>query len=339
MHEDELLDVKKLRISFNTDEGLITPVEDVSFKVGKGKVLGIVGESGSGKSISTRALIKLLPDNAVIDPGSQILFTNKCGDIVNVSALTSKDKRLRKIRGGEIGMIFQEPMASFSPVYTIGNQITEAILQHCLPKDGSKGRISKQESKEIAIDMLNRVGISKPDLRFNQYPHELSGGMRQRAMIAVALCTSPSLLIADEPTTALDVTIQAQILKLLKELQQELGMATIFISHDMGVIANIADEVAVMYLGVIVESGSITAVIKNPLHPYTQGLLQAIPRIDQLGKKLHPISGNVPGPRERPRGCPFHPRCSRRSHRRCNGRKIVSNEVNLGHFVRCVHYQ
>ncbi|WP_346909829.1 ABC transporter ATP-binding protein [uncultured Roseibium sp.] len=297
-----MLTVENLSISFRTDEGLITPVQGVSFSVEKGKTLGLVGESGSGKSISTKALMRLLPGNSTLSPETRIRYTAKDGREIKIDEVKPGARALRKLRGGEIGMIFQEPMASFSPVYTVGNQMIETIRLH-------RG-VGKREAREMAIEMLDKVGISNAPERIDQYPHELSGGMRQRAMIALALSAGPALLIADEPTTALDVTIQAQVLELMRDLQRDLGMAMIFITHDLGVIAQIADEVAVMYLGTIVERGPTRDVIRSPRHPYTQGLLKAIPSVDKLHDRLSPVPGDIPSPTERPSGCPFHTRCS-----------------------------
>lgn len=354
---DLLIDVQDLRVSFRTDEGIITPVDKVNYRIRSGRTLGIVGESGSGKSVSTRALTKLLPKNAIIDPNSKILFNSGNGSgPIDVNNYGASSKEIRKLRGGEVAMIFQEPMASFSPVYTIGNQIIEAVREHRIAGDSplaptatvgsqitesvraNSSNIGKKEAKDIAVDMLKRVGIANASLRVNQYPHELSGGMRQRAMIAVALSTHPSVLIADEPTTALDVTIQAQILELMKELQAELGMSIVFITHDMGVIAQVADEVAVMYLGNIVERGPTREVISNPLHPYTKGLLRAIPRLDRLGERLEAVGGDIPGSHARPGGCPFHPRCAQRIHGTCEMTLPQRTEQSPEHFVRCFLY-
>lgn len=349
-----LLDVKNLRVSFRTDEGIITPVDGVNFTLKKGKTLGIVGESGSGKSVSARALVKLLPKNAIIDPQSRMYYyNNECGGI-NLTPLPSYSKEIRRLRGGDIAMIFQEPMASFSPVYTIGNQIVEAVRQHrtsdqsplaATARIGEQirevlqtgGKVGKKEAREIAVEMLDRVGISKPELRVNQYPHELSGGMRQRAMIAVALSTHPKILIADEPTTALDVTIQAQILELMRELQNDFAMSIIFITHDMGVISHIADEVAVMYLGMVVEQGPTFKLIHQAMHPYTNGLLDAIPRLDKLNERLKPVQGDIPGPLERPSGCPFHPRCPQFKPGTCDV-KIPPVVEKDSRVVRCFLY-
>ncbi|MCT4555185.1 MAG: ABC transporter ATP-binding protein [Pelagimonas sp.] len=276
-----LLSVQNLSIDFRTDEGLVRAVRDVSFQVEAGRTLGIVGESGSGKSVSTKAVMRLLPGIAQIAPGARMEYRMKSGAQLDIAALKPRDRRLQKLRGGEIGMIFQEPMASFSPVYTIGNQVIEAITLH-------RG-LTRREARGFAIEMLDRVGITEPARRVDQFPHELSGGMRQRAMIALALSAGPAVLIADEPTTALDVTIQAQVLKLMRDLQADMGMGMIFITHDLGVIAQIADDVAVMYKGEIVERGTVREVIRTPQDPYTKRLLDAIPRLDRV-RPPKPIS-------------------------------------------------
>ena len=328
---DRLVTVTNLKVCFKTDEGLIRAVDGVDFTVKRDKTLGIVGESGSGKSVSTQAIMQLLPRNAVIDPDSSIKFYRPNGDIVDITRLKPESREVRRIRGGDISMIFQEPMSSFSPVYTIGHHITEAIMAH--------RQVSKKEAQAMAIDMLDRVGIANPAARVNQYPFELSGGMRQRAMIAVALSTQPALLIADEPTTALDVTIQAQILELMKQLQEELHMAIIFISHDLGVIAQIANEVAVMYLGRVMEYGSATEVINNPQHPYTQRLLKAIPRLDQLGMRLRAVGGDIPSPLERPTGCPFHTRCPHAIPGKCDRRDPGLTRLSATHAVNCFLFE
>lgn len=296
-----LLKVENLSITFATDEGPVTPVRNVSFTLEKGQTLGLVGESGSGKSISTKALMGLLPSTARLGDQSQIYYCNKQGETLAIEHLKPSNKQLQRLRGGEMGMIFQEPMASFSPVYSIGNQMIEAIRQH-------KG-LSKKAARGLAIETLTKVGISNPQYRVDQYPHELSGGMRQRAMIALALATEPALLIADEPTTALDVTLQAQVLALMHTLQKTEGMAMIFISHDLAVISQIADHIAVMYLGEVIEYGPTAEVIGKPQHPYTRGLLNALPDIARPEQRLKAVPGDIPSPLERPSGCAFHSRC------------------------------
>jgi oligopeptide/dipeptide ABC transporter ATP-binding protein len=273
-------------------------VEDVSFSLNKGEVLGLVGESGSGKSVTAKALMHLNARNAVYGPDSRITLHTEQGEVDVLSLRTPRD--LKVVRGGAISMIFQEPMASFAPAITIGKQMVEQLQLH--------GDMSKERAKEISVEMLDRVGISDASQRFNQYAFELSGGMRQRAMIAMALSTKPALLIADEPTTALDVTIQAQVLELMKDLVKEFHMGIIFITHDLAVIAQTADRVAVMYLGRILEKGRVEDVLRKPAHAYTRGLLNALPNLKDLDAPLTPIPGDIPSPLERPTGCVFHPR-------------------------------
>ncbi len=328
---DALLEVKDLRVSFKTDEGVILAVNGISFSVKPGQTLGIVGESGSGKSVSTKAIMQLLPKTAIIGGNSSIEWRRKNGDIVEITRLKSTGREMRRIRGGEIGMIFQEPMSSFSPVHTIGSQIVEVVQAH--------SQASKQQAREIAIDMLDKVGISNPSVRVDQYPFELSGGMRQRAMIAVALAVNPSLLIADEPTTSLDVTIQAQILELMNQLQEEFKMAIIFITHNLGVIAQVADEVVVMYLGEIMERGTAKEIVRQPQHPYTQSLLKAIPHLDHLGERLTAIGGDIPSPLERPEGCPFHTRCEQVIPGICDTRMPALTRIGSTHTVYCFLFE
>ena len=294
-----LIQVDNLNVQFVTDEGLVTAVESTSFALKPGEILGLVGESGSGKSVTAKSLMQLNAKNTRYGEDSRITLNLDSGT-VQVLGLT-RPRDLRVVRGGAISMIFQEPMASFAPAITIGQQMVEQLLIHTSQ--------TKKQAKELSIEMLARVGISDADKRFNQYAFELSGGMRQRAMIAMALSTYPKLLIADEPTTALDVTIQAQVLDLMKDLVSEFGMAILFITHDLGVIAQTADRVAVMYLGRIVETGPVREVLRNPLHPYTQGLLHALPRLESLDEPLTPVPGDIPSPLERPSGCVFHTRC------------------------------
>jgi len=319
-----LLNVNNLTLQFDTDEGRITAVDDVSFELNAGEVLGLVGESGSGKSVTAKALMKLNPDNAVYGDQSSITLTLEDDKIDVLSLKSGKD--LQVIRGGAVSMIFQEPMASFAPAISIGDQMVEQLRLH--------KNITKREATEISIEMLDRVGISDASKRFNQYAFELSGGMRQRAMIAMALSTRPSLLIADEPTTALDVTIQAQVIDLMKDLIKEFGMGILFITHDLGVIAQTADRVAVMYLGKLVEQGSVRDVIKNPSHPYTRGLLNALPKLDDLDTPLMPIPGDIPSPLERPQGCVFHTRCSM-AEPRCMQSVPAYSSFGDGHKAAC----
>ncbi len=294
-----LISVKDLTIRFRTEEGLVTAVENVSFDIAPGEVLGLVGESGSGKSVTAKALMRLNAGNTRYAEESRITL-NLDDEDVEVLAL-KRDRDMRIVRGGAISMIFQEPMASFAPAITIGDQMVEQLLIH--------SSMTKSEAKELSIEMLARVGIPEPARRFGQYAFEFSGGMRQRAMIAMALSTRPKLLIADEPTTALDVTIQAQVIDLMKDLIAEFGMAILFITHDLGVIAQTADRVAVMYLGKIVETGAVRQVIRDPHHPYTRGLLNALPKLEDLDAELTPVPGDIPSPLERPTGCVFNTRC------------------------------
>ena len=315
-----LLEVKNLDVKFDTDEGRITAVENISLSVDQGEVLGIVGESGSGKSVTAKSIMKLNPGNTSYNEDAEIILDNE-----NVLQFTSKQD-LKKIRGGKVSMIFQEPMASFAPAIKIGAQMVEQLLIH---KD-----INKDEAKSISINMLKRVGIADAEKRFNQYAFELSGGMRQRAMIAMALSTMPKLLLADEPTTALDVTIQAQVINLIKDIIKEYQMGVIFITHDLGVIAQVADHVAVMYLGSVVEKGPVNEILKNPKHPYTKGLLEALPDINNLDEPLKPIPGNIPSPLDRPTGCVFRTRCPNPCENCRDGNTEMGLiEVEPGHWV------
>jgi oligopeptide/dipeptide ABC transporter ATP-binding protein len=320
-----LLKVENLTLGFDTDEGRVTAIDDVSFELEPGEVMGLVGESGSGKSVTAKSLMKLNPDNAVYDPSSRITLTLDDGAVDVLSLRTAREMQV--VRGGAVSMIFQEPMASFAPAITIGDQMVEQLLLH--------GSMSKREATDISIEMLNHVGISDAPSRFKQYAFELSGGMRQRAMIAMALSTKPKLLIADEPTTALDVTIQAQVIDLMKDLVAEFGMGIIFITHDLGVIAQTADRVAVMYLGKIVETGTVRQIIRAPEHPYTKGLLNALPNLDDLGAELTPVAGDIPSPLERPPGCVFHTRCPQFIEGRCDAEPPEATNLGDGHSVSC----
>jgi oligopeptide/dipeptide ABC transporter ATP-binding protein len=320
-----LLKVENLNLQFRTDEGLITAVENVSFEINAGEVLGLVGESGSGKSVTAKSLMQLNPSNSVYSPESSIKLELE-NESVDVLSLKSSSE-LVVVRGGAVSMIFQEPMASFAPALTIGYQMVEQLLIHT--------SMSKKAAASLSVEMLERVGISDAGQRFHQYAFELSGGMRQRAMIAMALSTKPKVLIADEPTTALDVTIQAQVLDLMKDLVKEFGMAILFITHDLGVIAQVADRVAVMYLGGIVESGPVAKVLRSPSHPYTKGLINALPKIDALDEPLTPIPGDIPSPLERPSGCVFHTRCPEVIADRCNATVPTRTEVAKGHDASC----
>lgn len=291
--KDLLLEVDNLRTCFNTSKGLISVVNDISFKIRRGESVGMVGESGCGKSVTSLSIMRLIFPPGKIDSG-RILLEGE--DLVKKS-----QKAMRSIRGNRISMIFQEPMTSLNPVYTVGMQIAEPLRLH--------QSLSRKDAQDKTVELLNAVGIPLPEQRVKEYPHQLSGGMRQRVMIAMALSCNPSLLIADEPTTALDVTIQAQILELLKEIKHRLNMSILIITHDLGIIAELAERVLVVYAGRVVEEAEVKNLLKNPLHPYTQGLLASIPRLDSGKKRLHVIEGNVPVPGKYPTGCPFHPRC------------------------------
>jgi oligopeptide/dipeptide ABC transporter ATP-binding protein len=290
-----LLEVRDLRVAFPTGRGTIRPVDGVSFTLERGRTLAVVGESGSGKSLTALALLRLVPSPGVIEPGSVV----RLGDQV----LTDLDERaMRAVRGGRIGMVFQDPMTSLNPVFTAGDQIAEAVRAH--------RKVTAREARERALSLLEEVGMPAPERRLDEYPHQLSGGMRQRVMIAIALAAEPELLIADEPTTALDVTVQAQILELLDALRAKRGMAVLLITHDLGVVAGRADHVAVMYAGQIVESAPTDRLFAAPAHPYTQGLFASIPKLDGERARLTPIPGVVPPPDAWPAGCRFAPRCS-----------------------------
>ena len=315
-----LLEIKNLNVQFDTDEWRIVAVENISLSVNAGEVLGVVGESGSGKSVTAKSIMQLNPGNTHYNENAEIIMDGE-----NTLKFTSKED-LKKIRGGKVSMIFQEPMASFAPAIKIGAQMVEQLLLH--------KPINKKEAKSISVDMLKRVGISDAENRFNQYAFELSGGMRQRAMIAMALSTMPKLLLADEPTTALDVTIQAQVINLIKDIIKEYKMGVMFITHDLGVIAQTADTVAVMYLGAIVEKGPVREIIKNPKHPYTRGLLEALPDVNNLDAPLKPIPGSIPSPLERPSGCVFRTRCPNPTHECKEGHiEMGLIEVSPGHWV------
>lgn len=323
MKDDFLLRVKGLKTYFFVDEGVVKAVDGVSFELRRGETLGLVGESGCGKTVMALSILRLVPDPPGRIVGGKILFQGQ--DLLGLSG-----SAMRKIRGNKISMIFQEPMTSLNPVFTIGNQIAEAITLH-------QG-LDRKAALRKAVEMLELVGIPVPERRVSEYPHQLSGGMRQRAMIAMALSCNPQILIADEPTTALDVTIQAQILDLIFGLKQELGMAVILITHDLGVIAETAQKVAVMYSGKIVEMADAELLFSNPLHPYTQGLLKSVPRLDRekraKGERLQEIAGFVPSLAEVPSGCSFHPRCSF-AMKVCSQKEPQLIDAGGAHLVSC----
>ncbi|WP_298725780.1 ABC transporter ATP-binding protein [uncultured Ferrovibrio sp.] len=314
-----LLEVEDLRTYFAADGGEFRAVDGVSFSVDAGKTLGIVGESGCGKSVTSLTVMGLLPQRTARIAGGSIRFDGR-------DLLALDDNAMRDLRGNRLAMIFQEPMTSLNPAFTIGDQIMEGLLRH--------KRLSKAEAREQTIEMLRKVRIPAPEKRVDDYPHQLSGGMRQRAMIAMALACGPELLIADEPTTALDVTVQAQILDLLRDLQRDLGTAILLISHDMGVIAEMADHVAVMYAGRVVEQGPVAQLFDVPQHPYTIGLLGSIPRLDQTKERLASIEGSVPDPLDPPTGCRFNPRCPF-ADTQCRMAAPELREVLPGHAVAC----
>jgi oligopeptide/dipeptide ABC transporter ATP-binding protein len=325
---DVVLDVEDLQTHFETDEGAWLPaVNGVSFSIRRGRTLALVGESGCGKSVTSYSLLRLIQRPGRIVDGRVTLHSARAGEI-EITALPADSAKLREVRGGLVSMIFQEPMTALSPVHTVGSQIAEVILLHT--------HVSKAEARRRGIEMLGKVGISAPERRYDQYPHEMSGGMRQRVMIAMALVCAPELLIADEPTTALDVTIQAQILGLIRSLQREIGCSVLLITHDLGVVAQTADDVAVMYLGRIVERGSVRDVLKRPRHPYTQGLLRSLPSIDATGR-LASIPGTVPALSAIPPGCPFHPRCPHARAGLCDvdGPPLL-REIEPQHLAACV---
>ena len=316
----DLIQVKNLRTSFFTPEGEVRSVDGVSFEIGEGKTLGLVGESGCGKSVTSLSIMRLIPSPPGQIVGGEIYYRGR--DLLKLNK-----EEMRKIRGNEISMIFQEPMTSLNPVFTVGNQIGEAIQLH-------QG-LNKRETRAKTIEMLRLVKIADPESRVDSYPHQLSGGMRQRVMIAMALSCNPNLLIADEPTTALDVTIQAQILELMKELQEKMGMALLLITHDLGVVAERADEVAIMYAGKIVERGSAEAIFARPQHPYTVGLLNSLPGTGAKKKKrLDAIPGVVPSPLNLPSGCRFRDRCPKAAEI-CAENEPLLTEKEPQHPVAC----
>lgn len=315
----ELLKVKNLKTYFFTHEGTVKAVDEVSFSVNQGKTLGLVGESGCGKSVTALSIMRLIPNPPGKIVSGEIWFEGK-------NILKLNEKEIRKIRGKKISMIFQEPMTSLDPVFTIGHEIVEAIQLH-------QG-LNKDEAKKKAIEALKIVGIPDAEKRIDHYPHQLSGGMRQRVMIAMALSCNPTLLIADEPTTALDVTIQAQILRLINDLKDKFGASVMLITHNLGVIAEMCDYVAVMYAGHIVEYTNVDTLFYNPLHPYTRGLHKSMPRLDLEVERLDTIKGLVPNLLDLPSGCPFHPRCDF-SFKRCVEEMPELIEVENSHLVRC----
>jgi len=324
---DPILEVRDLKTHFRSENGPIKAVDGVSFSVRKGETLAVVGESGSGKSVTSLSIMRLIPPRAGGIVGGQIIFEGR-----DIAAIPERE--MRSIRGNEVSMVFQEPMTSLTPVHSVGNQIAEAIRVH--------EKVSSGASRERAVEMLELVGIPEPRRRARAYPHQLSGGMRQRVMIAIALACRPKLLIADEPTTGLDVTVQAQILDLMRGLQKELGMAILFITHDLGVVAEMADRVVVMYAGRAVEEAAVRDIFRRPKMPYTQGLMNSIPRVDRsLDHQLNlvPIPGNVPGPFAMPIGCAFAPRCAFVRTPGCTESIPPLSDSGSGHMVRCARWR
>lgn len=325
-----LLSVNELSVEFNLRQGRFKAVRDASFAVQRGETLGLVGESGCGKSMTARAILGIVPTPGKVIGGS-MQFTTDGGENVDLARLDPKSKSYRALRGEQIAMVFQEPMSSFSPVHTIGDQISESIRLH--------RRVGAREAKEISLETLDLVGIPTPAKRYDSYSYQLSGGLRQRAMIAMALVCRPQLLLADEPTTALDVTIQAQILDLLRSLQGELGMGMILVTHDLAVIANTAQQVAVMYLGIVVEIGPVGEIFAHPAHPYTDGLIRSVPKMASDGKEpMFSIPGNVPDAFAQISGCPFRMRCAKAMPGICDVKVPAATDLGNGHVVHCHLY-
>lgn len=357
-----LIEVKDLRVEFDVREGVVKAVDGFNLTIQRGQTVGVIGESGCGKSVTARAILNMIPKPGKVTNG-QVLYhrLNKSAqanggservDVLDLIQLPPDGETIRQIRGGEIGMIFQEPMSSLTPVYTAGTLINEAVSLHRLTPLKKVGdqiaetvsahrKLTKGESREIAIEMLRKVGIPKPAERVDNYPHQLSGGQRQRVMIAIALSCEPALLIADEPTTALDVSIEAQILDIMRDLQQSVHMAIMFITHNLGVVANMAHEIVVMYMGKAVERAKVKDLFYNPKHPYTQSLLKSIPKLgkQKTGERLASISGMVPNPFHLPSGCVFHPRCPAFMPGKCDQIAPKWTRVGEDHWVSCLLYE
>ena len=321
--DKNLLEIKGLSSAFLFQGKPVPVITDISYSMKYGEILGVVGESGSGKSVTVKNVMRILPESTSSVLAGEIILDGE-------SILDKTEKQMQKIRGNKVSMIFQEPMTSLNPVYTCGDQITEAIILH--------QKVSKKEAHARAVEMLELVGISMPEERMKNYPHELSGGMRQRVMIAMALCCNPKLLIADEPTTALDPTIQAQIIQLLKQIREKMGMGILYITHDLSVVAQICDRVVVMYAGMVQEIADVKSLFHNPLHPYTLGLMQAMPKMGQDRKRLYNIPGVVPHITQMPQGCRFAPRCPYAKDS-CRAACPELAEAEPGHWVRCDRYR
>lgn len=324
MSKQPLLEIKDLVTTFSTDFGVIRAVDGVSFHVNKGETLGVVGESGCGKSVTALSIMRLLPQPMGKIESGEVLFNGR-----DISTIPLNE--MRKVRGNDISMIFQEPMTALNPVHTVGRQLTEILHLH--------ENLTAEEARGRAVELLKKVGIPSPEIRLKEYPHQLSGGMRQRVVIAIALACNPQLVIADEPTTALDVTIQAQILNLMQELQENMGMAIIFITHDLGVIAELCDRVVVMYAGRIAETGTVEQIFNNPVHPYTKGLLESIPTLETKRKSLlKTIKGMVPALHEMPSGCRFQNRCPY-AVEECGRDQPPLEEIESGHYAACIRWK
>lgn len=356
---EPLVEVKDLRVEFDVRAGIVKAVDGLNLTIHRGKTLGVIGESGCGKSMTARAILNMIPKPGKITHGEIVYHrrvqnngSGQMDDVIELTKLDPDGKTIREIRGGEIGMIFQEPMSSLTPVYTAGTHINEAVSLHKLTPVRKVGdqiaeqvmahrQITKEEAREVAISMLRRVGIPKPTERVDNYPHQLSGGQRQRVMIAIALSCEPAMLIADEPTTALDVSIEAQILDIMRELQKSVNMAIMFITHNLGVIASMAEEIVVMYMGKAVEQAKVVDLFNDAKHPYTQALLRSIPKLGEKkeGNRLASITGMTPDPFNLPTGCVFHPRCPMFMPGKCD--KIVPKWTKVGedHWVSCLLYE
>lgn len=359
---DPLIEIKDLRIEFNVREGIVKAVDGFNLTINRGETVGVIGESGCGKSVTARAILNMVPKPGKVTTGEILYYrptrggyTNGSGgvtDVLDLTKLHPDGETIRQIRGGEIGMIFQEPMSSLTPVYSTGTLINEAVSLHRLSPVKKIGaqvadtiaahrKISKEEARIVAIEMLRKVGIPKPEQRVDSYPHQLSGGQRQRVMIAIALSCEPFMLIADEPTTALDVSIEAQILDIMRELQESSNMAILFITHNLGVVASMAHEIVVMYMGKAVERAKVEDLFYKPKHPYTQSLLKSIPKLGQKksGERLASITGSVPDPFHLPTGCVFHPRCPSFMPGKCDKVVPTWTEVGNEHWANCLLYE
>jgi peptide/nickel transport system ATP-binding protein len=355
---DRLIEVKDLRVEFDVRSGIIKAVDGFSMEINRGQTVGVIGESGCGKSMTARAILNMVPKPGKVTNG-EILYhrrvksdgKNEMTDIIDLTKTNPDGELIRQIRGGEIGMIFQEPMSSLTPVYTAGTHIGEAVTLHRLMPLKKVGeqmaetimahrKVTKEEARQIAVDMIRSVGIPKPEQRVDSYPHQLSGGQRQRVMVAVALSCQPQMLIADEPTTALDVSIEAQILDLMRGLQESVDMAIMFITHNLGVIAEMANEIVVMYMGKQVERAKVVELFYEPKHPYTRALLKSIPKVGKkTGERLASIEGMVPDPFNLPPGCVFHPRCPSFMPGKCDKIAPTWKEIGTDHWVSCLLYE